>query len=219
MKILCISDQEDLGLWDFFRKDKLNGIDLIISCGDLEPAYLEFLATMSNRLVLYVRGNHDTKYDDHPPLGCICIDDRLYNYNGLRIVGLGGSMRYGNKKDMYSEEEMLKRCRKLKGTLSFTNGFDLLVTHSPSYGIGDREDLPHRGFQSFLKLIDTYHPKYHIFGHVHQSYGDFKRKYQYHGTEAINCYDKYILEIPEDEYPEEGQTGSVFYDWYIKKMK
>ena len=220
MKILCVSDQEDKGLWDYYSPDKVKGIDLIISCGDLDPNYLEFLTTMTNKTVLYVRGNHDTKYDKKPPLGCIDIEDQVYNYKGLRILGLGGSMRYGDKPDMYTEAEMAKRIRKLKGTFMLTNGFDLLVTHAPSRHYGDQEDLPHLGFECFNDLIDTYQPKYCIHGHIHPSYGNFTREYIYPtGAVIINCCPKYVLNIPEDAYPKEGNTGSFFYDMAIRRKK
>ena len=43
MKILLLADEESKYLWDFFEKEKLDGIDLIISCGDLkaDPALPE----------------------------------------------------------------------------------------------------------------------------------------------------------------------------------
>ena len=78
MKILAIADEESKYLWDFFEKSKLEGIDLIISCGDLDPRYLSFLATFTSAPVLYVHGNHDDKYERIPPDGCICIDDTIY---------------------------------------------------------------------------------------------------------------------------------------------
>ena len=45
MKILALADKESPWLWDYFDKSKLEGIDLILSCGDLNPNYLSFLAT------------------------------------------------------------------------------------------------------------------------------------------------------------------------------
>ena len=54
MKILAIADVESKYLWDYFEKSKLEGIDLIISCGDLDPHYLSFLATFTSAPVLYV---------------------------------------------------------------------------------------------------------------------------------------------------------------------
>ena len=66
MRIMVIADEESKYLWDFFDKSKLEGIDLIISCGDLNPKYLSFLTTFSSSPVLYVHGNHDEKYDRIP---------------------------------------------------------------------------------------------------------------------------------------------------------
>lgn len=109
MKILAIADEESKYLWDYFEKSKLEGIDLIISCGDLDPRYLSFLATFTSAPVLYVHGNHDDKYEKIPPEGCICIDDKLFVYEGIRILGLGGSMRYKPGVHQYTEWEMQKK--------------------------------------------------------------------------------------------------------------
>ena len=54
MKILAVADEESASLWDYYEKGKLDGIDLIVSCGDLDPQYLSFLATVSSVPVLYV---------------------------------------------------------------------------------------------------------------------------------------------------------------------
>lgn len=88
-------------------------IDLIISCGDLDPRYLSFLATFTSAPVLYVHGNHDDKYERIPPEGCICIDDKIYVHEGVRILGLGGSMRYKPGEHQYTEWEMRRRVFKL----------------------------------------------------------------------------------------------------------
>ena len=29
--------------------------------------------------LLYVHGNHDARYQDDPPLGCICIEDQMFH--------------------------------------------------------------------------------------------------------------------------------------------
>lgn len=38
MRILVLADVESKYLWDYFEKEKLDGIDLILSCGDLKTA-------------------------------------------------------------------------------------------------------------------------------------------------------------------------------------
>lgn len=220
MKILIVADTEDPGLWDYYSSAKTEGVELILSCGDLHPEYLEFLTTVVNVPLLYVRGNHDSRYDTSPPEGCIDIDDQIYNYRGLRILGLGGSYRYRSGSDMYTEKEMAKRIRKLKGTLLFTHGFDILLAHAPAEGYGDLDDLPHAGFACFNKLMEEYRPQYFLHGHVHREYGSFQREYIHpSGTRIINGSGKYILDLPEDNWPSEGNTGSFFYDWYILKSR
>ena len=61
MRILTIADTECRALWDYFRPEQLAGTDLILSCGDLDPDYLQFLVTMAGCPLLYVRGNHDER--------------------------------------------------------------------------------------------------------------------------------------------------------------
>ena len=72
MKILAVADEECKALWDYFTPDKLEGVELIIACGDLSRHYLEYLATMAPVPLLYVHGNHDESYDTRPPQGVIC---------------------------------------------------------------------------------------------------------------------------------------------------
>ena len=200
MKILALSDEECPALWDYYIPGRLKGYDLIISCGDLKANYLSFLVTMANVPVLYVHGNHDSGYERNPPEGCDCIEDQLVVVNGLRILGLGGSYRYRPGPHQYSEKEMRKRIFKLRWKIRKHKGVDIVVTHAPPKGIGDAEDLPHRGFEALLELIDKYHPKYLLHGHVHMRYGtDQTREREYNGTQVINTCERYVLEIPDPE--------------------
>lgn len=203
MKILAIADEESKYLWDYFDKSKIEGIDLIISCGDLNPHYLSFLVTLSSVPVLYVHGNHDGKYENIPPEGCTCIDDEIYVYNGVRILGLGGSMRYKPGPHQYTEWQMRQRVAKLKFKLFKSRGFDILVTHAPAYQLNDGMDLPHQGFQVFKTLMEKYRPKYFLHGHVHLSYGRGHKRYdKYQDTHVINAYERCVFEF-EDENPRE----------------
>ena len=195
MKILAIADEESAYLWDYFEKSKLEGIDLIISCGDLDPRYLSFLATFTSAPILYVHGNHDEKYQQIPPDGCICIDDKIYVHEGVRIMGLGGSMRYRPGEFQYTEWQMKNRVRKLWFQLFRHGGFDILVTHAPAYQLNDGMDLPHQGFQVFRTLLDKYKPKYFLHGHVHMSYGRRHKRYDmYQETQVVNAFERCIIE-------------------------
>lgn len=200
MKILAISDTESKLLWDHFNKKYLHGIDLILSCGDLDPEYLSFLATFSQGPVLYVHGNHDSSYETRPPEGCVCIEDKIYVHKGIRILGLGGSMRYKTGPHQYTESQMFIRSLKLWPALKLRGGFDILLTHAPAKGQGDLDTPPHQGFGTFLTLMNQYHPAYHVHGHVHMNYAPLtsSRTRIYRDTMIINAYERYIFNFPTE---------------------
>ena len=195
MKILFLSDEESPVYWDYFRKETFEDIDLIVSCGDLKAEYLSFLTTMTSIPVLYVKGNHD-KYEVNVPEGCISIEDDIYEFKGVRLLGLGGCQRYNRGDNQYTEKEMQKRIARLRWKLFRKKGFDILVTHAPAFGINDDTDLCHTGFKCFNSLIAKYKPKYFVHGHVHLTYGSqIKREDQVEDTKVINAYNHYIVEI------------------------
>ena len=230
MKILLISDTEEKFLWENWTNataDLLSDVSLVLSAGDLNHLYLEFIVTMLNVPLVYVRGNHDGYYDEKPPEGCEDAEGNIIEVvcgkgdssQTVRILGLGGSMRYrDDAKDMYTENEMQARIkgaerlirkrrmiRMLKGLITpgtkVLNGeskpdFDILLTHAPCRGYGDMEDLPHRGFEFFNYLLNKYSPQLHCYGHVHQEYGDLKRRMQHpSGTLLINCSGHQIIDF------------------------
>ena len=183
-------------MWDFYDPSKLEGVDLIISCGDLNPRYLEFLVTLSGCPLFYVHGNHDHVYEKTPPEGCECLEDRIVRFKDLRILGLGGSMRYKDGPFMYTERQMRRRVLKARLKAALSGGVDLFVTHVPPGGCGDLEDLPHRGFACFNTFLNAVRPRFMIHGHVHKTYGKFRRERIHEsGTRIINAYDYYILEV------------------------
>lgn len=194
MKILAVSDKESRYIWDYFDRERFSNIDLILSSGDLKAEYLSFLVTMIKAPLFYVHGNHDSSYTIKEPLGCTNIDDQIVTYNNIRILGLGGSQCYNNGPFQYTEKQMENRIKKLKKCIKKNNGFDILLAHAPAYGLGDGDDLCHRGFESFLPLLEQYSPRYFIHGHQHLSYGRQERFNRYKDTSIINAYEYHILE-------------------------
>ena len=197
MKVLVVADEESRYYYDCYQPGRLDGIDLIISCGDLSRSYLEFLVTLGNCPLLYVRGNHDDSFADHPPEGCLCIEDKVFLYRGIRFAGLGGSYRYQpDGINMYTEEQMARRIRKLWWKIRKNKGVDILVTHAPAFGLGDLDTLQHRGFRCFLKFMEKYKPRYMLHGHVHRNYG-FKIPItqRYLDTTIINACGAYLLDL------------------------
>ncbi len=196
MRLLLLSDVECKALWDYYQPERLEGIDAIISCGDLKHSYLEFLVTMSQAPVFYVPGNHDGDYLRNPPEGCECLDNRIVRFNGLRMIGFGGCMRYNPGPYQYTEKDMQKRINRMRWKIHRAGGVDMVVTHAPMLGYGDAPDPAHQGFACFRSFIDSYQPAWFIHGHVHRNYGyGFPRTMKYGNTTIVNAYERYILEI------------------------
>lgn len=195
MRILAISDVESKALWDYFDKKRLEGVELILSCGDLDPRYLSFLATFTSAPVLYVHGNHDD-YTAAPPNNCICVENRIYCHKGVRVLGLGGSIRYKPEgRHQYTQRQMRRRSLLMGPQLWYHKGFDILLTHAPALGLNDGDDYAHTGFEAFLPLLDRYAPSYFVHGHVHLNYGlRHPRLSGYKTTAVINAYGYYTFE-------------------------
>jgi Icc-related predicted phosphoesterase len=190
MRILAVSDTESKYYYDHYSQGKLDEFDLILSCGDLRPGYLEFLLSLGRCPVLYVRGNHDDGYAENPPGGCICVEDRIYVHQGVRILGLGGSQRYREGENMFTEREMRARIRRLSFQLWKHQGFDILLTHAPARHVNDLDTRVHRGFDCFTDLLERYQPRYFVHGHLHKNYGiAIPQKTFYKNTTVINAYD------------------------------
>ena len=51
MNIMIFADQESKLLYEYYDPEQMKDIDLIISCGDLEPEYLTFFATLCLSLI------------------------------------------------------------------------------------------------------------------------------------------------------------------------
>ena len=198
MRLLLISDEESPYFWDYYKPGQLDGIDLILSAGDLKPEYLSFLVTLGRAPLLYIHGNHDGVYERRPPDGCECIEDQLVTFNGLRILGLGGCQCYNKGPHQYTEQQMARRIRRLRLQLRRSGGFDILLTHAPLRGYGDGENLTHRGFEAFFPLLDRYAPAYMVHGHMHERYNPhMQRVLQYRDTKLINACGYYLLDITD----------------------
>lgn len=194
MKLLLVSDREEPYIYDYFDRERFADVDFILSCGDLRAQYLSFLVTMVNKPLFYVPGNHDKSYLREPPEGCTPIDGQLVEHMGLRMLGLGGSMRYNHGPFQYDEAGMRARVNRLRFRLWRSRGFDILVTHAAAKGVGDGPDLCHNGFQCFTDLLDKHKPRLHIHGHNHLEYGRVQRVLKYGETAVVNACGYYILD-------------------------
>jgi len=196
MKILTVSDYAEPLLSDHFALQSFEGVDLILSCGDLPPEYLTSLVNTFSVPLYYVCGNHDIRYGFKPPEGCGNLHKRLVTYRGLRFLGLEGSRWYNGGPHQYREREMRRIIRRLRLRIWMVGGIDVVISHAPPRHIHDAEDRCHRGFESYGRLIDKYAPKYFVHGHIHARFTDPSQRITVvNQTRVVNSYGYHILEI------------------------
>jgi Icc-related predicted phosphoesterase len=187
-RILAIADEVDAALYG----DALHRLrpDVIVSCGDLPHEYLENLVTRASVPLVYVPGNHDVepgaagqpgggwpmplRADDRlpGPQGCESADGRVIEAAGLRFAGLGGSIRYKEGPNQYTQREIRFRALRLEARVRLRRavggrGVDVLVTHAPPLGVGDGGDHAHQGFAALHRLVRELRPRLLVHGHVH----------------------------------------------------
>lgn len=189
MRILAVADEVVEALYG----DALGRLapELILSCGDLPFEYLENLVTRAGVPLVYVPGNHDPdctnpraelgswptlangSHDPLPgPQGGDLADGRVLVAAGLRIAGLGGSVRYKEGPNQYTQGQMRRRALRLEARVRLPRalrgrGVDVLLTHVPPLRLGDGSDPAHVGFAAFHRLIAQVRPRLMVHGHIH----------------------------------------------------
>ncbi len=207
MKILSVSDKVDPRLYTSFIDERYQNADLIIACGDLPYYYVEFLVDALKKPVVYVRGNHEAKYEVESsgdrktaPLGATDLHNKIIYTQGVLIGGFEGSIRYRKGPFMYSQSQMwwmvLKKIpRLLFNKIFYGRYLDIFVTHSPPYGIGDKDDFPHQGFKAYVWFLKTFKPKLHFHGHIHLYDMNEKWMQTFEQTRIINSYGIRIMNV------------------------
>jgi len=196
VKILSVADVVDPILHQNAGSEPYSDIDVIVSCGDLPPEYLSRLVHAFKAPLYFVSGNHDIRFNEKQPVGGLDLHSRLKSIGGIRFLGLEGSHWYNGGPYQYTEGQMRAIIRRLRPTLWWRGGVDVVVTHAPPRHIHDAEDPCHRGFESFRWLIDKYQPNYFIHGHIHTHFADpADRVTVVDATKVVNTYGYNLMEI------------------------
>lgn len=186
-RVLAVADEVVETLWT--TGVRRHRVDLVLAAGDLPFDYLEFLADALDRPIVFVPGNHDVDLAGYAPgqgmwlrgglpaewpgpAGGTNVDGRVVDVAGLRIAGLGGSIRYNNGPNQWTERQQARRMRKVarsaaRRRLRDGRGVDVLLTHAPARGVGDAEDPCHRGFDCLHDAVRRMRPKLLVHGHIH----------------------------------------------------
>jgi Icc-related predicted phosphoesterase len=148
-------------------------VELILGCGDLPYAYLEYLLTMLNVRLYYVPGNHDPRPAQSQVEGATSLDLKIERYGKFLVGGFGGSIRYRpDGVNQYTQSEAYLRAvallpRLALNRMQYGRALDILVSHSPPFGIHDDTDPAHNGLKALNWLIRIAQPRYLFHGHTH----------------------------------------------------
>lgn len=195
MIVDCISD-----LHGYYPE--LPGGDLLIVAGDLLAhetkscmlQFLEWIEKASYAKKVVVAGNHDNVVQEGVWNIALCDKFTYLQDSGTEVVIDGNRLKiWGSpwtnwfkgvhpacKAFMASEDKMGKKFALIpKDT-------DILVTHSPPYGILDKTDRGQHVGSVYLKsqVIHVVKPKLHVFGHIHECGG---RKIDLVTTVCVNA--------------------------------
>ncbi len=199
MQVLCVSDMVVPELERDLQSGRLPMPDLVISCGDLPPEYLSSLRNACQAPLYYVRGNHDLRYTEKPPMGCANLHGRILRHGSLRLMGFEGSRWYNGGPVQYTESQMRWKVWRRLPRLWLKKGVDIIVTHAPPRRIHDAEDPCHRGFIVYRKLIQWFGPRYFLHGHIHAHFSNASQRSTYEGgTQVINCFGHCRIDIDAD---------------------
>jgi Icc-related predicted phosphoesterase len=135
--------------------------------------YLEYLVTMLNVPMYYVPGNHDPRSTESHAEGGSNLDLKTARHKKFLIGGFGGSIRYRpDGVNQHSQSEAYLRAfrlipRLLLNRIQYGRTLDILISHSPPFGIHDDSDLAHNGLKAINWLIRIARPRYLFHGHTH----------------------------------------------------
>lgn len=192
MRIVQISDTHN-------RHQRLKDLpagDVIVHCGDFsdmgrEEEVLDFLnwfIMLPYAHKIFVTGNHDlclwdAKDIEDLPENVHFLQDRGCEIDGIRFFGLA-----------YNHRESL-----------IPDDVDVLITHEPPIMILDKTVGIHWGNAPLRNRVFEVKPKFHLFGHAHEAYGEktiegitFSNGSSLHDNYYEACNKPRIIEIEKD---------------------
>lgn len=191
IKIQCIGDTHGM-----HEELELERSDIIIHVGDTCNSGsfrdgMAFLAWAKRQLTrgicdefIFVAGNHDFTFEmidkSYIPQGLVWLNNEEYETrDGLKIYGSPITPTFGHWAFMRERGDEISKVWK-----KIPKGLDILITHGPAYQILDRNSSrEYCGCYDLGRYIKERKPKYHLFGHIHESYGTYKDDH----TTYINC--------------------------------
>ena len=139
---LSLSDVKRSLVYGSQIRTQFSNVDLVIGCGDLPYYYLEYVISMLDVPLLFVRGNHDKKVESteagscSAPAGAVDLHLHALSVNGLLFAGVEGSLKYSRGPFQYSQSDMWFHVLQLVPAMIINKArygryLDVFVTHAP----------------------------------------------------------------------------------------
>jgi Icc-related predicted phosphoesterase len=189
MRVVCLSDTHTQG-----RALVVPDGDVLVHCGDWTYRgerseilkEMDWFAGLPHRYKVCIAGNHDFGLEDADFVSLVrwrypfhYLHDSGIEIDGLRFWGSPVQPWFHNWAFNMQRGEELRR-----HWAQVPEGTDVLVTHGPAFGFGDR--VPSGEMVGDVDLLDRIfevRPQLHLCGHIHRGYG----QYFFGGVHFVNC--------------------------------
>jgi Icc-related predicted phosphoesterase len=203
MKIIALSDTHNQH-WKMTIPDG----DILIHAGDFSfhgdqreiLDFNEWLGTLPHTYKVVVPGNHELGIEGHVGIARALLGnadhllvDEGITLEGVKIWGSPYTPEFCNWAFQYTAREGELRWDQIP------EGLDILVTHGPPRMILDSNGQEAVGCPSLLKIIQQRRPRHHVFGHIHESYGDC----------TINDVHYHNVSQLDEQYRISGRTPAI----------
>jgi Icc-related predicted phosphoesterase len=179
MRICSVSDTHSL-----HRQFQTEDCDILFFAGDFsrfstEEELLDFLAWLQNQPAaekVMISGNHDRLQWKNRALFDHILKMHSIHYLENELIEIQGIRIWGSPVSIPILTDQTRRFE-LKATdrealwASIPEGTDILLTHTPPKGILDNVHGLHCGCQFLRQELNRIRPRFHLFGHIHESYG------------------------------------------------
>lgn len=180
MRLVLISDTH-------MRHDALAlpECDVLIHAGDFsgwgsQPdlvRFVEWFSTTPARDKVFIAGNHDFICEQEPGLVHTLAREAGVHYLAEEEVRVGGLRIWGSPitPNFCNLAFNRARGREIRAHWErIPEGIDVLVTHGPPLGVGDRTwDAEEVGCEELLARVRQLQPRLHVFGHIHEARGEY----------------------------------------------
>lgn len=179
MRLVLISDTHNYIL------DGVPDGDVLVHAGDFTSrgtekqirAFAKWMKSLPHKHKVVIAGNHDLMFENDARWAqkliedsCTYLQDGSVLIDGVKFYGTPYQPWFHDWAFNIREEDIRERIFAM-----IPNDTDVLITHSPPYGVLDEcADGRLVGCRALLRRVTQVEPKLHVFGHIHESYGQLQ---------------------------------------------